>query len=492
MRRRIQLLALGALAALLLAPPVFGAANVVVVNVDAAGTGFNDPTPATPVGGNTGTTVGQQRLIAFQYAADIWGSILDSTVPINVQASFAALPCDATSGVLGSTAPIQIFANFPHAPLRNTWYHVALANKLAGADLAPGPTDSDADDIAAFFNGDLGTTNCLMGLSWYYGLDDNHGNDIDLVTVLLHEMAHGLGFSPFFDASTGQQLEGMPDIYETFMLDSGLNKTFPRMTNGQRAASSLDTNRLVWSGASVTAAVPHILNTGTPQVTVLRPASLGSFRVGTALFGPPLSAHGVSGTVLIAKDADEDGPGGVATTTDGCSTITTNLRGKIALIDRGFCNFTQKVKNAQDAGAIGVIIADNVAGSPPSGMSGTDPTITIPSVRISQADGNRLRASAAHGVVQATIGVNTRVLAGADSKHRMLLYAPNPLEPGSSVSHWDPIATPDLLMEPAINSDLVHRVDLTQQLFVDIGWFTTSGHHKSLEGDDDTDSGENP
>jgi hypothetical protein len=487
MRSRTQLLALGALAALLLAPPVFGAANVIVVNVDAAGTGFNDPTPATPVGGNTGTTVGQQRLIAFQYAADIWGSILNSTVPINVQASFAALPCDATSGVLGSTAPIQIFANFPHAPLRNTWYHVALANKLAGADLAPGPTNSDADDIAAFFNGDLGKTTCLAGLSWYYGLDDNHGNDIDLVTVLLHEMAHGLGFSPFFDSSTGKQLEGMPDIYETFMLDTGLNKTFPKMTNGQRAASSLDTNRLVWSGNAVTAAAPHILNTGTPQVTVIRPASLGSFRVGTALFGPPLNTHGVSGTVVIAKDP---GGSGDTSTTDACFTITTNLRGKVALVDRGTCNFTTKVKNAQDAGAIGVIVADNAPGSPPSGMSGTDATITIPSVRISQTDGNRLRASAAHGVVQATIGIDTHVLAGADPKHRMLLYAPNPLEQGSSVSHWDPIATPDLLMEPAINSDLVHRVDLTQQLFADIGWFTTSGH-KSLEGDD-ADSGENP
>ncbi len=482
MRPRTQLLALGALAALLLVPPAFGAADVVVVNVDAPGTGFNDATPATPVGGNSGTTVGQQRLIAFQYAADLWGSILDSAVPINVQASFAALPCDATGGVLGSTAPIQVFANFPHAKLRNTWYHVALANKQAGADLAPGPTNTDADDIVAFFNGDLGKTGCLTGLNWYYGLDDNHGTDIDLVTVLLHEMAHGLGFSPLFSGTTGKELAGLPGVFETFMLDSGLNKTFPRLTNGQRVAAALDTNRVVWNGPAVTAAVPHVLDSGTPQVTVTKPASLGSFRVGTALFGSPLGAPGVHGDVVLALDpADDAGP----STTDACSAVTNNLHGKIALVDRGTCAFTVKVKNVQDAGAIGVIVADNVGGSPPPGMSGTDDTITIPSVRVSLADGNRLRASLAHhgSIVQATLGVNPKVLAGADAKHRMLIYAPNPLEQGSSSSHWDTLASPNLLMEPAINSDLGHGVDLTQQLFADIGWFATS-HHKSAAGDD--------
>jgi ABC-type amino acid transport substrate-binding protein len=491
MQRRTQLLASGALA-LLLAAPAFGAATLVVVNTDAPGTGFNDPTAATPVGGNTGTTVGEQRLIAFQYAADFWGNILDSTVPIYVQASFASLPCDANGGILGSTAPIQIFANFPHAKLRNTWYHVALANKMAGADLVPGPTNSDADDIVAFFNGDLGTANCIPSENWYYGLDDNHGNDIDLVTVLLHEMSHGLGFSAFFNAATGEQLEGHPDVYESFMLDTGNNKLFTKMTNGQRAAASVDTNRMVWTGAAVTAAVPHVLHGGTPEVTVTKPAALGVLRVGTALFGPPLSARGVHGNVAIGFDADEDGPGGASTTTDGCSAITTNLRGKIALIDRGVCAFTVKVKNAQDAGAIGVIIVDNVAGSPPAGMSGTDATITIPSVRVSQADGTKLRASLAHGATaQATIGVNTKVLSGADAKHRMLLYAPNPLQQGSSVSHWDTIANPNLLMEPAINQDLTHNVDLTKQLFQDEGWFAPAGH-KVLDGGDDDDSGENP
>src|SRR6476469_10948703 len=106
------------------------AANMILVNTDPAGVGFNDPTPATPVGGNPGTTVGQQRLTAFQYAADIWGSILDSPVTIYIQSAFQPLACTATSATLGSAGAIQVFGSFPNAELPNTWYHMALANKL--------------------------------------------------------------------------------------------------------------------------------------------------------------------------------------------------------------------------------------------------------------------------------------------------------------------------------------------------------------------------
>ena len=57
----------------LAAPAAFGQATIVIENADPAGVGFNDTTPVVPVGGNNGTTVGQQRLNAFQYAAGIWG-----------------------------------------------------------------------------------------------------------------------------------------------------------------------------------------------------------------------------------------------------------------------------------------------------------------------------------------------------------------------------------------------------------------------------------
>ena len=76
-------------------------ATFVIENADASGIGFNDPTPATPVGGNPGTTVGEQRMIAVQYAADLWGAALDSAVPIVVRASFDSLECTSSGAVLG-------------------------------------------------------------------------------------------------------------------------------------------------------------------------------------------------------------------------------------------------------------------------------------------------------------------------------------------------------------------------------------------------------
>ena len=89
-----------AFAALLTGALFAGAASaavITIVNNDGAGEGFNDPTPVAAVGGNPATTIGAQRLFVFQYAANIWGSILPSTVTIQVRAAFNPLTCTATS-----------------------------------------------------------------------------------------------------------------------------------------------------------------------------------------------------------------------------------------------------------------------------------------------------------------------------------------------------------------------------------------------------------
>src|SRR3954469_21302251 len=76
------------------------ATTIAIDNVNTAGVGFNDGTPATPVGGNNGTTLGQQRLNVFQKAAGQWSRLLNSNVTIKVQASMVALTCTATSATL--------------------------------------------------------------------------------------------------------------------------------------------------------------------------------------------------------------------------------------------------------------------------------------------------------------------------------------------------------------------------------------------------------
>jgi PA domain len=173
--------------------------------------------------------------------------------------------------------------------------------------------------------------------------------------------------------------------------------------------------------------------------------------------------------VQALDDANPTGP----TTFDGCTAFTNAaaVAGNIALVDRGTCGFTVKVANAQAAGAVAVVVADNAAGGPPAALGGVDATITIPSGRVTQADGNALKA--ALPAVNVTLGVDLTVLAGTEpSTGKILLNAPNPVQSGSSISHWDPVASPNLLMEPSINADLPLDVDLTFEEMVDIGWFS--------------------
>jgi hypothetical protein len=476
---KLTLLSLVLVGAFLLNSDIaFAQANIVVVNQDGPNEGFNDPTPAAPVGGNMGTTLGQQRLIAFQRAADIWGAKLSSNATIYIQAAFNPLTCTPTAATLGAAGAIQIFANFPGREFDNTWYHVALANKLAGADLAPGPNGTTADDIVATFNSSLnGNPACLGGRKFYLGLDNNHGTDIDLIAVLLHEFGHGLGFANFVNETTGTTPLGLGDIFGQYTFDRVAGKKWNQMTtNAERQASAINTNQIVWDGINVKSEAPNVLSPGViPSLTIIAPNSIAdNYRVGTAAFGPDITSTTVSGNVVQALDpADGAGP----LTTDACSALTNAaaVAGNIALVDRGTCGFVVKVKNAQDAGAIGVIVADNVAGGPPAGMAGVDPTIVIPSVRVMIQDGNRIKAELANGV-NVRMGIDSSVLAGADKEGRTKLFAPNPVQQGSSISHWDTIAFRNQLMEPAINADLTHSVmapeDLTLKQMVDIGWFS--------------------
>ena len=468
-----------ALAAVLVATVVFSplssyaAATITIVVGDGPGVGFNDPTAVAPVGGNSGTTLGQQRLIAFQSAANTWGATLTSGVTIRILASWPALSCTATSAVLGSAGATEVFSDFPGALVAGHWYGKAEANKLANVDLDPSTAD-----IRARFNVNLGQPGCLTGTFFYLGLDNNHGTNIDLVTVLLHEFGHGIGFQTYTDGSTGTQLAGLPSIWDDFLMDTTTGKVWTNMTNAERAASALKEGKLVWSGSTVNTALPGVLQLGTPLLTVALPASVaGTYLVGTANFGPVLSSPGVTAEIMPVVD-QTNGTGLACNPLSAANAAAVN--GKIALIDRGTCTFIIKSHNAQNAGALGVIIANNAPGTPPPGLGGgPDPTVVIPVASITQADGITLKAALAtrsrlHSGMFANLGLNLAVRAGADSAGRMLMFAPNPYQPGSSVSHYDVSAFPNQLMEPAINPDLTHSVtppqDLTYPLLQDIGW----------------------
>jgi hypothetical protein len=132
----------------------------------------------------------------------------------------------------------------------------------------------------------------------------------------------------------------------------------------------------LWSGAG-----PDHL------VDVSAPASVaGTYGAKGAEFGPALTESGLGGEVVLVND-------GTDTATDGCEAITNAVAGKIALIDRGTCAFTVKVKNAQVAGATAAIIANNQGGDEIFTMGGTDRQIKIPAVMVSQNSGTTLKST---------------------------------------------------------------------------------------------------
>ncbi len=233
------------LLALLVATPAT-ATNFRLTVLDGPGVGFNDPTPVGPAPGNPGTTLGQQRVNAFQAALDRWGEILASDVEIEVEAEMPDLFCDDTSALLGQASPIDAFRDFAAAPRSQTWYPVALANALSGSDLDP-----TSADVFARFNGAIeGAPGCLGGFGWWYGIDTPPPTGRpDFFTTVLHEVAHGLGFVSFVDLSTGQKLVGFDDAFSIHLKDGISGELWSDLSDAQRAASAAS-GRLVWEGPS--------------------------------------------------------------------------------------------------------------------------------------------------------------------------------------------------------------------------------------------------
>ncbi|MCP4653797.1 MAG: hypothetical protein GY856_00110 [bacterium] len=334
------------------------------------------------------SNLGAQRRAAMEYAAGVWASRLGSSVEINVEVGFRSLACAGGSAVLAQASAEFLFESFPGAPVSGTWYHGALAESLSGRNLSlEDVADPDAGDLVVTFN-DRIDEGCLSGVRFHYGLSGNvPSGRISFVNVALHELAHGLGFASFIDGSTGELLMGLPDVYSRFIFDNTQGRSWIQMNNSQRRSSAVNSERVVWSGSRVTARAANVLDPGS-ALTVGSPASIaGIYSVGIAAFGPPLTADGITGELVLAVD-------GSASPTLLCQSVANaaEVDGKIAVLDRGTCLFVEKVRNAQDAGAIGVVVVNNEAG-PPLDMGGNDPSIVIPSVSISDVDGDVIKAA---------------------------------------------------------------------------------------------------
>ncbi len=185
---------------------------------------------------------------AFQYAVDIWSTILVSDVPIRVDANFQVLP----PNVLGSAGPTFIFSDFSDEVKPDTWYISALADAIAGEDLAE-TLDSvaDAPDLRARFSSTF---------NWYYGTDLNTPSDqYDFVSVVLHELGHGLGFigGASYNDSTeiGEvRIAGLPIIYSDFVENRGDTAILSLPDSSKILGEFLTSNDLFMAGENTVAA----------------------------------------------------------------------------------------------------------------------------------------------------------------------------------------------------------------------------------------------
>ena len=446
-------------------------AQFVFITNDPTGVGFNDNSAASTLsaqalGNNLGTTVGELRRNVLEAAGARWSQFLNSQIPILVDVDFEDLGGSSAGGiVLAGASASSYVRNFANAPRPGIYYPLALASSLADADLRPDLSDID---ITVNSNSELDGSG---GLSWYYGLDGNTPfNYINFSDVIAHELGHGLGFASFANLETGEYATGDPDIFSTLIYDSEVFLSWESMNDSGRVTSATNDPFVVWFGPySNTAAdgVNDYIASGKQNFTIAGT----SYPALKADFSSSISDDGFTGELVLVND-------GVNITSDAAEVIinTTELSGKIALVDRGLVRFDLKVSRAQDAGALAVVIANDVEGDAifsPSGES-TDP---VPVIFVSENSGINLKALLSSGnPVSVTLFTSLLTVneggSATEFQTNIRLHAPATLEPGSSVSHWSEDASPNLLMEPSINSGLNENLDLSPLLMKDIGWNT--------------------
>jgi hypothetical protein len=247
---------------------------------------------------------------SIQRAIDIWSENFSSKVPVNVNVAWTKAP---NSTILASASAKNIFSNFNGAPDKTLYYPSALANALAGVDLDIGEPELEI--------------NVTTGDFWYYGLDGKcPSNKYDLVSVILHEMAHGLGFmsGTYYDPATRVGRFLQPTAFDAYVQLPDGRRLVDLPSPSLEIGAAL-TSTLFWSGANALKAnngvkpllfTPSVYEQGSSTSHLDEKTFSNSFE--NSVMTPNLSAGEVfhlPGTLLLAifEDLRMKPPVGIAT-----------------------------------------------------------------------------------------------------------------------------------------------------------------------------------
>ena len=212
--------------------------NVVLVVTygDDANEGFNDP------------VLGALRRAAFEHGMNVWAANLQGPATISISATMTALGGSGTGALLASAAPAGFFRTFRRgfvllAPIANTWYPEALVEIITGID-----PNNNRLDINVTFNSDVDNDVVLGDTGFYYGTDANPGTDIDFVTITIHELCHGFGFSDSFD-DTGNFGDFLPSPRNPTVFDHFLvNGAGTPLISLTASPDNVTGDNVFWSG----------------------------------------------------------------------------------------------------------------------------------------------------------------------------------------------------------------------------------------------------
>ncbi|WP_395789664.1 hypothetical protein [Aquimonas sp.] len=287
--------------------------------------GWNAAEARSPIRGNTGTTLGQQRRLAAQEAARLLTTQLQPRVPVRIQACWSDLgSATGNSFTLAQAGPEYLFLNdigqpgyyMPSIERPFTWYSAAATAQQIGTTvcrLDGGFNCANTFDVRATFNSSLDQAGAA---SFDYGFT-TAGAATSFVSVAMHEITHGLGFfglitvEPDDGAPVGSKRRVLPngplydDIYGSHVVsrsnDGSTLSPFLRITDAERAQALVSEPQLRFTGSNALSAAPQLIPAPEGYIRLHAPLTLtpgstyshiSSFNYGVQLMTAQLNASG--------------------------------------------------------------------------------------------------------------------------------------------------------------------------------------------------------